>query len=123
MTIRLAAAAALAVTFLAAAPASAAEPIAPMQAVVADVGDKQLVAYYMPAAGRCALTMMLDESADSRERGGMPVTAAARVSVELRAGETASVDAANGERVAFTCGPDAGRMAVERRVAQTVASR
>jgi hypothetical protein len=35
----------------------------------------------------------------------------------------ASVDSATGERVAFTCGPDAGRMAVERQVARTVASR
>ena len=113
MTVRLAAALA---AILAAAPAaSAAESFAPMQAVVGDIGDKLVVAYYELAAERCALTVMVDESAAGRDDDVVPATTgAARVRVHLVPGEAASVESAVGGQVAFTCGPDAVVMLVER---------
>ena len=96
------------------APALAGSMISPLQAVVQEVDDKQVVAVYTADAGSCALTMMVDESPASRAAHGIPVTGAARVRLTLRAGDVATVDGGRGAQVALTCDAGGAAMRVDR---------
>jgi hypothetical protein len=57
-------------TALASASAFAGDAIAPVQAAVRDVDDKQIVAVYGAEGRACSPTMMVDESPVNREAHG-----------------------------------------------------
>ncbi len=94
-----------AVALIVAAPAMAAEreTVAPLQAVMQDVGGARVMAFYTSEAGRCATTVMPDEEPGPRLR------------VALAPMATATVEGPDGASLALTCGEAATSMTVEHR--------
>lgn len=90
-----------------------AQGVTPMQAVVDEVGGKQVVAYYMRDGEACALTMMIDESPTMREARALPMTGAARLRVRLQAGESATLESVEGASIQLTCASGANELLVE----------
>src|SRR4051812_20227626 len=91
--------------------AAAAEPgtVGPMAAFVQDIGGKQVVGYYLAENSACDVTMMVGDSLAE----DMPATSAARVHFALPAAASATVESAEGGKLAVTCGPDAGTLVVD----------
>ncbi|MEM7398512.1 MAG: hypothetical protein AAGF48_12490 [Pseudomonadota bacterium] len=81
-------------------------PVGPHEPILASVGKSRLLAFYQKDQGKCAVSAVLSSvTAD----GGVD---AKRVRVALRPGELFHLDAADRERVVFTCAPDAQAMTV-----------
>ena len=91
----------------AAAPAFADEAVraAPAQAVMQPLGAERVLAYYVPAAGRCDTVVMPGEEPGPRLR------------VSLAPAEAATVEDASDGSLVLTCGPATAWMTVERRAA------
>src|SRR4051794_28127531 len=97
----------------AACPALADEAVraGPAQAVMRPLGGERVLAYYVPAAGRCDTVVMPGEEPGPRLR------------VSLAPAEAATVEDAGGGSLVLTCGPAAAWMTVERHApAQETAS-
>jgi hypothetical protein len=80
-----------------------------MAAFVHEIGSRQVVGYYMAEAGGCAVTMMLADPASE----DAPATGAARLKLTLQPTATAALDAAEGGRLAVTCGSGARTLIVD----------
>jgi hypothetical protein len=97
----------------AACPAFADEAVrvTPVQAVMQPLGSGRVLAYYVPAAGRCDTVVMPGEEPGPRLR------------VSLAPAEAATVEDAGGDALVLTCGPATAWMTVERHArAQKTAS-
>jgi hypothetical protein len=98
----------LALTALAAAPASAGEieTAAPIQAVThefgAEFGDRTVLAYYTRGAGTCDAVLMTHQEPGPRVR------------VSLAPDQVATIEDVGGGALKLTCGVEAAQMLVER---------
>jgi hypothetical protein len=97
------------VLFAGAAAAAGPSSIGPMAAFVEDIGGKQIVGYYVAKGSACEITMMVGDAATEMTDPG----SAARVRFDLPADTSATVESAEGGRLAVTCGPDAGTLVVD----------
>ena len=90
--------------------ASSQTTVNPAAAFMGEVGDRQVVGYYMAEAGACAVTMMMADPATE----DAPAASAARLTMTLQPSASAALDTGNGERLAVTCGEGASRLMVDR---------
>lgn len=82
----------------------------PAQAIVETFGSKQTVGYFAQQNGACAVTLFVTESASDGERA----PTAARVRVNVKAGEKAELAAAEGQAIEVACGADAASVEIRR---------
>ncbi|MGH6865978.1 MAG: hypothetical protein ACREDO_07390, partial [Methyloceanibacter sp.] len=91
-------------------PASNLGPVGPYEPILAAVGDKRLVAYYVPENGKCTVTAVFFDAASSG--GGETST---RLRMALHPGEIFNLDAVSDQRVVLACGLNAGMLTVLNR--------
>jgi hypothetical protein len=103
--------AALAATMALMGAASAAEPtsVAPMAAFVGDLGGKQVVGYYLAEAEACRVTLMVAEAPAE----DAVASSAARVRVALSPMTSATIESAEGGKLAVTCETGAKTLLVD----------
>jgi hypothetical protein len=78
-------------------------PVGPYEPILTGIGNKQVVAHYAPADGRCSVNAVVWEDVEAKT--------AARIRVTLRPGEIAQIDAATNESLNLQCGFDAQSLA------------
>ena len=103
------AACAAAMTFSGAALAAEPGAVAPMAAFLGDLGGKQVVGYYTAEAEACQVTLMVAETPDE----AMTAPLAARVRFALTPSTSATVESAEGGRLAVTCEAGAKALLVD----------
>jgi hypothetical protein len=111
----LTAAVALTIVGLAAAnkPASADErpthlgPVGPGEPILATVGNKRLIAFYVPDSGRCSINVVLFDAAPAEAP-----SSSARVRINLWPGEVLHLDATQQKSVDLRCGDNAETLAL-----------
>lgn len=85
-------------------------PVGPREPILANFGDKRVIAFYEPSDGKCAVSAVVF---DNSESGGGP--ASTRVRVSLHPGELFHVDGVEDQTVVLACGPQAGLLTVLNR--------
>jgi hypothetical protein len=85
-------------------------PVGPYEPIVATVGDKRIIAYYAPQAGKCAVSAVVFDTSKA-DSGQTP----ARVRVALHPGELFHLDSIVDATVVMTCGPNAEMITVLNR--------
>jgi hypothetical protein len=107
--VKLAAAAAL-VILTASAPARAGDlavnlgPVGPHEPILTTVGNKHVVAFYVPDGGQCSIDAVMWEDTEAKT--------AARVRISLTPGETAHIDGSENESLNLKCGESATTLTV-----------
>ena len=92
-------------------PASADEmvqnlgPVAPHEPMMATVGNKHVIAFFVPGNGQCNVQAVIWNADD------MEAKSAGGVRVSLNPGQTASVDSSATESFTLRCGDHADRLA------------
>lgn len=82
------------------------ETAAPVQAVVQQLGDKPVLAYYTRGNGTCDAVLMTHQEPGPRVR------------VSLMPDQTATIEDVSGAAIRLTCGMGAAQMIVERKPAE-----
>lgn len=82
----------------------------PAQAIVETFGSKQAVGYFAQKDGACAVTLFVADAASDGER----VPTAARLRVNVKAGDKAELGAAEGQSLEIACGANAAAVEVRR---------
>ncbi len=85
-------------------------PVGPHEPILANFGDKRVIAYYEPSDGKCVVSAVVF---DKSEAGGGH--ASSRVRVALHPGELFHVEGVADQSVVLTCGPNAGLLTVLNR--------
>ncbi len=87
---------------------------APLQAIEAQIGQKQVVAVYVRDGEACQINVMVQETGLPQGASFEAMPTAARFSMSLAPGKAAMVDTAEGQGVSFTCGAGAESLAVNQ---------
>jgi hypothetical protein len=110
---KLAVAGAVAALLAASTPASAEEsrqnlgPVGPNEPILATVGNKRLIAFYVPDSGRCSINAVVFDVAPPEA-----LYSSARVRMNLWPGESFHLDAAGQTWVDLICGDNASTLAL-----------
>lgn len=78
------------------------------QGIIETFGSKHAVGYFTQANGSCAMTLLVAEAATDGER----VPSAARVRVNVKAGDKVELGAVEGQSLEIACGADAASVEV-----------
>jgi hypothetical protein len=111
---RLAAGGALAALTAASAPVSAEEspvhlgPVGPNEPILATVGNKRLIAFYVPDSGRCSISAVVFDIAPPADAPYSPM----RVRINLWPGEVFHLDAEQQKSVGLRCGENAATLSL-----------
>jgi hypothetical protein len=81
------------------------------QAITYELGSKRAIGYFISQNGQCQVTLMIAELVDPEV--ARP-TSAARLSVAMMPGQSATVDSEEGAAMVLTCGSRAETMNVTR---------
>jgi hypothetical protein len=81
------------------------------QAMSYELGSKRAIGYFVSHKGQCQVTLMIAELVDPEE--ARP-TSAARFSVAMMPGQSATVDSEEGVAMVLTCGSGAETVTVKR---------
>jgi hypothetical protein len=73
-------------------------PVGPHEPMIATVGSKRVIAFYVPGNGACNVQAVIWKGDDA------DATTAARVRMSLNPAETASIDSAENESLTLKCG-------------------
>lgn len=105
----LALAGALVAFALASAPAAHADelvtrlgPVGPHEPILATIGSKRIIAFYLPANGRCAVHAVIWEE---------PSADAARIRISLSPGQIVHIDSVENQSLNLQCGSNADTLA------------
>jgi hypothetical protein len=90
---------------------TAADTYRSAQAISYELGSKRAIGYFVSQNGQCQVTLMIAEVIDPE--AGRP-TSAARLSVGMMPGQSATVDSEEGSAMVLTCGSRAETMNVTR---------
>jgi hypothetical protein len=82
-------------------------PVGPNEPILATVGNKRLVAFYVPDSGRCSINAVVFDVAPS----DAPYSSA-RVRINLWPGESFHLDAAGQKSVDLRCGDNASTLSL-----------
>jgi hypothetical protein len=82
----------------------------PAQAIVETLGSKQAIGYYAQNDGACAVTLFIGEAASDEGR----IPTAARLRVNVKAGDKAELATAEGQSVEISCTANAAAVEVRR---------
>jgi hypothetical protein len=81
-------------------------PVGPNEPILTTVGDKRVIAFYVPGQGHCAVNVVVwdgnDESGDS----------AARMRVSLNPHQMVHIDSAQNKSINLQCGDNAEKLAL-----------
>jgi hypothetical protein len=80
----------------------------PAQGIIETFGSKHAVGYFAQQEGACAMTLFLAEATNDGER----VPTAARVKLNVKAGDKAELGSVEGQSVELVCGTDAATVEV-----------
>jgi len=83
------------------------EPVGPHEAILTTVGSKQVIAFYEPGNGQCALHAVIWNSANVDDD-----VSAARVRIDLEPGQIVHIDSAENESLDLQCSANAEKLAV-----------
>jgi hypothetical protein len=87
-----------------------------MEAMSYELGSKRAIGYFQTSAGKCQLVMMIAEAVDPDvAKPG----SAARLSLAMMPGQSASLASEEGQSMIVTCGADAESMEVSRGAARS----
>jgi hypothetical protein len=81
------------------------------QAMSYELGSKRAIGYFVSQNGQCQVTLMVAEAVDPEEGRA---TSAARISVSMVPGQSATLDSEEGSSMVLTCGSGAETMKVMR---------
>ena len=81
-------------------------PVGPHEAILTEVGNKRLIAFYEPDGVNCGLNVVMWDSAD--DSGNSP----ARVRVSLNADQRVFIDSSDHKSVTLECGDFANTLKV-----------
>ncbi len=81
------------------------------QAISHELGSKKAVGYFLSHNGACQLTLMVAEAVDVDVA---PPSSAAKLSVSILPGQSASLSSEEGQSMLMTCGADAQTLTVNR---------
>src|SRR5262245_36626103 len=73
-------------------------PVAPHEPMIATIGNKRVIAFYVPGDGRCSVHVVMWNSDD------MDAKTAAGFRVSLDPGQTTSVDSPDNKTLTLRCG-------------------
>jgi len=102
--LKFAAAGAIVATIAASTPVRADEmvqnlgPVGPHEPILATVGSKRFIAFYVPGSGHCAVNAVVWDGDDTEGN------TAARVWVSLNPGETVQIDTVESKSLTLRCG-------------------
>ncbi len=82
-------------------------PVAPSEPLLAKIGTQQVIAFFRPAAGRCAVMAVVWGDSDAKQP-----YASTRVRIDLKPGEMVGLDAADLKSMNLLCGADAASMSM-----------
>ncbi|HEV3241641.1 MAG TPA: hypothetical protein VGY14_00015 [Methyloceanibacter sp.] len=82
-------------------------PVGPNEPILATVGNKRLIAFYVPDSGRCSINAVVFDVAPA----DAPYSSA-RVRINLWPGESFHLDAAGQKSVDLRCGENAATLAL-----------
>jgi hypothetical protein len=88
----------------------------PMHAQSFELGSQPVLAFFIPADGRCRVTLMI---ADARDEGVAPASGS-RLSLRVEPGRSATYDGRDGQSLRLVCRPEA--MALQGSTVKTLAS-
>lgn len=88
--------------------------LGPVQAGSFKIGPTHVVAYYLPDAGQCAVTAVVEEIIDDE-----PSSSPARLRFSLAPGARAFIDNAGGRSVALECAAGAEALTIEHQQLNT----
>src|SRR5215475_1138822 len=77
-------------------------PVGPHEAILTEVGNKRVIAFYEPDNGHCTLNAVVYDKTDADT--GM--TTAARIRVSLNPSQTASIDSVDNKSLTLKCGDE-----------------
>jgi hypothetical protein len=81
-------------------------PVGPNEPILTTVGNKRVIAFYVPGSGHCAINVVVwdrtDDSGDS----------AARVRISLDPRQMVHIDSADNKSINLQCGDSAERLAL-----------
>jgi hypothetical protein len=83
------------------------EPVGPHEPILTTVGSKQVIAFYEPGSGQCALHAVIWNSANADDD-----VSAARVRIDLEPGQIVHIDSAENESLDLQCSANAEKLAV-----------
>jgi len=81
-------------------------PVGPHEPILATVGSKRVIAFYVPGSGHCAVHAVVWNGDDT------DANTAARVRVSLNPGQTVQIDTAENKSFTLRCGDYAETLAV-----------
>ena len=82
-------------------------PVGPSEPLLGKIGTQRIVAFFKPAAGRCAVMAVVWGDSDAKQP-----YASTRVRVDLKPGEMVGLDAADRKSMNLLCGADAASMSM-----------
>jgi hypothetical protein len=81
-------------------------PVGPNEPILATVGSKNVVAFYVPGSGTCGVQAVVWNGNDT------DAVSAARIRINLNSGHTAHIDTAENKSISLQCGDHAETLAV-----------
>ncbi|MGH6826648.1 hypothetical protein [Methyloceanibacter sp.] len=88
-------------------PLTRAGPVGPYEPILASVGSKRLIAFFVPDNGRCAVNTVVWDS----QAAEAPYSSA-RMRISLNPGQAFQLDGAKLETVSVQCGDNASTLSV-----------
>jgi hypothetical protein len=83
-------------------------PVTPHEPILATVGSKRIIAFYLPGSGHCALHAVVWNNKTDADTD----MSAMRVRVSLEPGQVVHIDSAPNESLNLQCGKHAEKLAV-----------
>ena len=82
-----------------------------LEAMSYELGSKRAIGYFVSQSGQCQVTLMIAEAVDPDEGRAL---SAARISVSMVPGQSATLDSEEGSSMVLTCGSGGETMKVMR---------
>ena len=84
------------------------EPVGPHQPIIASVGNKRVIAFYLPGSSQCALHAVIWEN----DINAAVDTPAVRIRVSLEPGQIVHVDTTENKSLNLRCGSNAETLSI-----------
>ncbi len=81
------------------------EELRPLRAASFELGSERVLAFYVPAEGRCKVTLMIAQA-----RGDEAPALGSRLSLRIEPGRSATFDGSEGQSLRLACRPEAAAL-------------
>jgi hypothetical protein len=83
------------------------DPVGPHKPIIASVGDKRVIAFYLPGSNRCAVHAVIGDDAKAPTD-----TPAVRVRISLEPGQIVHIDTVENKSLNLQCGKNAEDLSI-----------